>query len=626
MLSRQQPNKHLAVELAWQGLSIMGNQVTPWAYGLDNFGDLFTHRQIATLSTLADLVSETKNIVTEHAAANVDCPSVYADTIATYLAIFVSRMANLNNAMCQWRSDPAKEHVGHMFARQAIPMVWDFAEANPFGGSAGDFEKTFAFVPKVLPYLPANGVAVAMQADAQTQTQSRMRIVSTDPPYYDNVPYADLSDFFYVWLRRVMRSIEPELFATMAVPKGEELVADALRHQGKASAEGFFLKGMTEAMRRLAADAHPAAPLTIYYAFKQSETKASAGTSSTGWETFLEAMLSSGLSISGTWPVRTELGNRVRGSESNALASSIVLVCRPRPADAPSISRRAFLRELNQVLPEALDEMTRGAGDERLPVAPVDLSQAIIGPGMAVFSKYAAVLEADGTPMSVRTALQLINRFLAEDDFDHDSQFCLHWFQQYGWKEGKFGEADTLARAKGTSVKGVEDAGVLYATGGIVRLLKWPEYPDDWDPQTDNRLPVWELLHHLIRIFKSEGERAVSPSQILPRHRMDRVLPQLPAPRVIIQRLRPRVSRGVTDRLQRLPFGERQLDECLPQSLRGDVLCRRHPLRRLQYDPEHRLRRQRPLLSLRRRSPAPSVVMGRDFNRCRLDTVENITD
>jgi putative DNA methylase len=481
--------------------------LTPWAYGLDNFGSLFTHRQLAMLATLADLVGEARSIVEANAsAAGVDHPKVYADTVAMYLAIFVSRMANLNNAMCQWRSDPAKEHVGHMFARQAIPMVWDFAEANPFGGSAGDFEKTFDFIPKVLPLLPAKGVGKAMQADAQTQMHSHMRVVSTDPPYYDNVPYADLSDFFYVWLRRSMRLIEPELFATIAVPKGEELVADALRHKGKPAAERFFLKGMTEAMRRLAADTHPAVPITIYYAFKQSETKASSGTSSSGWETFLEAMLSSGLAISGTWPVRTELGNRMRSSESNALASSIVLVCRPRPATAETISRRAFLRELNQYLPEALDEMTRGSGDDQSPVAPVDLSQAIIGPGMAVFSKYAAVLEADGTPMTVQTALRLINRFLAEDDFDPDTQFCLHWFEQHGWGNGRFGDADTLTRAKGTSVDGVKQSGVIHAAGGIVRLLKWADYPGDWKPETGFRLPIWEVLHQLIRVFRTQGE------------------------------------------------------------------------------------------------------------------------
>lgn len=507
---QQQESIANAVEPEWRpDLQFAHNSrhLTPWAYGLDNFGSLFTPRQTTLLATLSDLVTEATRVVAADANdAGAADPVAYANTIAMYLAVFVSRMANLNNAMCQWRSDPAKEHVGHMFARQAIPMVWDFAEANPFGGSAGDFDKTFDFVPKVLPYLPAKGVAAAMQADAQTQTLSRMRVVSTDPPYYDNVPYADLSDFFYVLLRRSMRSIEPGLFATIAVPKGEELVADALRHHGKAAAESFFLTGMTQAMRRLAIEAHPAVPITIYYAFKQSETKASSGTSSTGWETFLDAMLKAGLAISGTWPVRTELGNRVRSSDSNALASSIVLVCHPRRATAETISRRAFLRELNQVLPEALDEMTRGSGDDRSPVAPVDLSQAIIGPGMAVFSKYAAVLEADGTPMTVQTALRLINRFLAEDDFDHDTQFCLHWFEQYGWKEGKFGDADVLARGKGTSVDGVKQSGILYATGGVVRLLKLSEYDPGWNPADDTRLPVWEALHRLIRVFKLEGE------------------------------------------------------------------------------------------------------------------------
>ena len=269
------------------------------------------------------------------------------------------------------------------------------------------------------------------------------------------------------------------------------------------------MTGMEHAMQRLANQAPSTYPVTIYYAYKQSD-ESSDGTLSMGWGSFLEAVLRAGFALTGTWPMRTELGNRMIGSGTNALASSIVLVCRPRPADAPTTSRRAFQRELNQVLPQALDEMTKGAGDERSPVAPVDLSQAIIGPGMAVFSKYSAVLEADGTPMSVRTALQLINRFLAEDDFDPDTQFCLHWFTQYGWKEGKFGEADTLARAKGTSVEGVKQAGVIQAGGGLVRLLKWSDYPADWNPATDPRLPVWEVLHQLIRLFKTDGEHGAA--------------------------------------------------------------------------------------------------------------------
>ena len=260
-------------------------------------------------------------------------------------------------------------------------------------------------------------------------------------------------------------------------------------------------------MQRLANQAHPEAPVTIYYAFKQSETDQDDKTSSTGWVTFLAAVLKAGFQLTGTWPIRTEKTDALK-REQNALASSIVLVCRKRPADAPSISRREFIRELNGVLPEALDEMTKGSGDERSPVAPVDLSQAIIGPGMAVFSKYAAVLEADGSPMSVRTALQLINRFLAEDDFDADTQFCLHWFEQHGWTESVFGEADVLARSKSTSVDAMKEAGVLQSGGGKVRLLKWAEYPTDWDPRTDKRTPVWEALHQLIRALKQGGESA----------------------------------------------------------------------------------------------------------------------
>jgi putative DNA methylase len=264
---------------------------------------------------------------------------------------------------------------------------------------------------------------------------------------------------------------------------------------------------MTRAMHRIAEEAHSAFPVTIYYAFKQSETQIDVGTASTGWETFLEAVIQADFALSGTWPMRTERDQGLK-TGTNVLASSIIIVCRKRPQNAPTTSRREFLRELNTILSEALDLMTRGAGDERSPVAPVDLSQAIIGPGMAIFSKYTAVLEADGSPMTVRTALQLINRFLAEDDFDHDTQFCLHWFEQHGWAEGPFGEADTLARAKGTSVEGVKDAGVIKSGGGKVRLLKWSEYPQDWDPRADKRLPVWEAMHQLIRALREGGDSA----------------------------------------------------------------------------------------------------------------------
>ena len=485
-------------------------------YGLTTYGDLFTPRQLVALTTFSDLVSEARERIRSDAIAaglaDDEKPlrdggtgaTAYAEAVGVYLALGVSRLADAQNALCQW--GPSADQTQHLFRRQAIPMVWDYAESSVFSAAAGDFKTSLTSLCRVLENQGRSVPGSAWQADAQSQLLSQTKTISTDPPYYDNIGYADLSDFFYVWLRRVLRSVFPNLFATLAVPKSDELVATPYRHGSKEKAETFFLDGMTQAMHRLTEQAHPAFPVTIYYAFKQAESDGVDGTASTGWETFLEAVLKADFALTGTWPMRTERGARSIGIGTNALASSIVLVCRPRSATASTISRRAFLRELNQVLPEALDEMTKGAGDDRSPVAPVDLSQAIIGPGMAVFSKYSAVLEADGTPMSVRTALQLINRFLAEDDFDHDTQFCLSWFGQYGWKEGKFGEADTLARAKGTSVDGVKQAGVLYATGGVVRLLKWAEYPTDWAPGADTRLPIWEVLHQLIRLFKTEGE------------------------------------------------------------------------------------------------------------------------
>lgn len=387
-------------------------------------------------------------------------------------------------------------------------MTWDYAEANSFADAGGSVSTALEKGAMAIEAFPSSAAGFVAQADASVQTISSGKVISTDPPYYDNIGYADLSDFFYVWLRRSLRSILPDIFATLAVPKAEELVATPYRHGGKAAAEAFFLNGMTNAMKRLVAQSHPAFPVTIYYAFKQSESEDDGGTANTGWETFLDAVIRAGFGTTGTWPMRTEGAGRLVAKDTNALASSIVLVCRKRPADAPSISRREFIRELNGVLPEALDEMTKGSGDERSPVAPVDLSQAIIGPGMAVFSKYAAVLEADGSPMSVRTALQLINRFLAEDDFDADTQFCLHWFEQHNWSEGVFGEADVLARSKSTSVDAMKEAGVIQSGSGKVRLLKWAEYPTDWDPRTDKRTPVWEALHQLIRALKQGGESA----------------------------------------------------------------------------------------------------------------------
>lgn len=486
-------------------------------YGLKKWGDLFTPRQLVALTTFSDLIVEVREKIRRDAIAlgmsdedkgleaDASGATAYADAVSVYLGLAISKLADCQTSLCRWK--PSMDQSIATFGRQALPMVWDYSEANLFGGMAGDYLTTLKNMMRVLDNFratPARGIV--RQADAQTQNISLGKLISTDPPYYDNIGYADLSDFFYVWLRRALRPVFPQLLATIGVPKAEELVATPHRHGSKDKAEDFFLSGMTAAMSSLSRQAHPGSLVTIYYAFKQSETEGGADTSSTGWETFLEAVHRSGLQLSGTWPMRTELGNRMIGAGTNALASSIVLVCRNRPADAPVTSRREFLRELNQVLPEALDEMTRGSGDERSPVAPVDLSQAIIGPGMSVFSKYSSVLEADGSAMSVRTALQLINRFLAEDDFDADTQFCLHWFEQNGWKEGKFGDADTLARAKATSVNGVVESGVVHSGGGKVRLVRFADYPADWNPQKDKRLPVWEVLHHLIRALRQEGE------------------------------------------------------------------------------------------------------------------------
>ena len=349
-----------------------------------------------------------------------------------------------------------------------------------------------------------------MQADASAQVISSEKVISTDPPYYDNIGYADLSDFFYVWLRRALRPVFPDLFATMAVPKVEELVATPSRHGNKQNAEIFFLDGMTQAMHRLAKQAHPAYPATIYYAFKQSESNDTEGTTNTGWDTFLAAVIEAGFSISGTWPMRTELGNRMRSSESNALASSIILVCRPRPSDISNATRREFLNAIKSELPDALAKLQAGN------IAPVDLAQAAIGPGMAVFTRYAKVLDAEGKPLSVRTALALINQVLdevlaeQEGDFDADSRFALAWFEQHGFVEGEFGVADVLARAKGTAVEGVAEAGIILSGKGKVRILKPSELPVDWDPATDNRLTVWEMVHQLIRVLESSGESATA--------------------------------------------------------------------------------------------------------------------
>lgn len=490
-------------------------------YGLDTFGKLFTKRQAATLVAFSDLIAEAstkahadalRSGLTEGDELNAggSGAKAYSQAIAVYLSFALDKMADLGNNLVRW--EPIAQCPRQLFGKQAIPMVWDYAEANPLCSSSGSWEVFVDGISKAFSKSFDNASNVksgcVSQADAQTQSISAMKVVSTDPPYYDNVPYSNLSDFFYIWMRRNLRSIYPEIFSTKVVPRSEELVATASRHGGKEEAEKYFVDGMTLAMRNLAQKAHPCFPVTIYYAFKQSETS-DGGTVSKGWETFIESVIRADFSIVGTWPIRTENASRMRGQGSNALASSIVLVCQKRSAEASNISRKEFLRELKDELAEAVDAMIGGA-EGVSPVAPVDLAQAVIGPGMAIFSKYSAVLEADGSPMSVHTALTLINRMLTEgaDDFDADTQFCLGWFDEQGWAAGEFGKADVLTRAKGTSVDHVKSAGVVEASGGKVRLLKPAEYPSDWTPENDNNTPVWEALHQMIRELRAAGETA----------------------------------------------------------------------------------------------------------------------
>ena len=491
-------------------------------YGFTTYGDLFTDRQLVALTTFSDLVAEAREKI-QRDAIIAGLPddaqplaklgvgaTAYAETVGLYLAFALNRTADRGSTICSWDNSPKMEALRNTFGRQAIPMVWDFAEGNPFSESSGNWLNNIEWGAKAVTNMPSLAKGNVQQSDAMSQSISSGKVVSTDPPYYDNIGYADLSDFFYVWLRRSLRSVFPDLFATMAVPKAEELVATPYRHGSKEKAEAFFLNGMTQAMHRLAEQAHPAFPVSIYYAFKQSETGSEDGTTNTGWDTFLAAVIEAGFAISGTWPMRTELSNRMIGSGTNALASSIVLVCRPRPVDAPAATRREFLNALKTELPAALAYLQAGN------IAPVDLAQAAIGPGMAVYTRFSEVLDADGKKIPVRQALALINQTLdealaeQEGDFDVDTRWALAWFEQMGFAEGEFGVAEQLSKAKNTAVAGLVEAGLIAAGKGKVRLLKPAELPTDWDPTVDNRLTVWEMVHQLVRALEAAGEGAAA--------------------------------------------------------------------------------------------------------------------
>jgi putative DNA methylase len=488
-------------------------------YGLTKYGDLFTPRQLVALDTFSDLVHEVRQRLKQDAISfgmvddsrplrdGGDGATAYAEASSVYLAFAVDKGTNYWSSVCTWST--STENMVSTFGRQALQMAWDYTEANPFSDSSGNWDLGVEQAAKMLLGLGYWKSGVVQQADAQTQDIAVSKVISTDPPYYDNIGYADLSDFFYVWLRRSLRPIYPDLFATLAVPKAEELVATPYRHGSKEKADNFFLVGMTQAMHRLADEAHLAFPVTIYYAFKQSESETNAGTASTGWETFLDAVIRAGFAITGTWPMRTEYTGNLKRNMS-ALASSIILVCRKRQAGAHTATRRELLASLKAELPEAVKHLQRGN------IAPVDLAQAAIGPGMAVFTRYANILDAEGKPIPVREALALINQTLdealaeQEGDFDSDTRWAVAWFEQSGFETGEYGVAEILSKAKNTSVAGMVGAKFLESRAGKVRLLRPDELATDWIPSTDDSLTAWEVVHQLIRVLEAGGEGAAA--------------------------------------------------------------------------------------------------------------------
>ena len=486
------------------------NLVSGRGYGFFLWADLFTPRQLTALTTFSDLVSEAREQVKADAIkASCEKAEPYADAVVTYLACGVSRLSDYCNSLCTW--NPTNENVAHLFQRQVIPMVYDFAEANPIHGKLS-IESANNWVSEALTNLPnAKIPARVCQADARNADVrfDTSPIVSTDPPYYDNIGYADLSDFFYIWLRRSLQTIHPAVFSTLLTPKDPELIVAPYRHDGSSElAREHFRNGFNHTFNHLKSIVNPNFPMTVYYAFKQEEEDNEDGDqrASTGWETMLEGLILAGFQVTGTLPVRTTKKARSIARGTNALASAVVLACRPRSNDAGMTSRRELISALRRELPDALGYLQRSN------IAPVDLAQAAIGPGIAVFSRYRAVLEADGTPMRVRTALQIINSELdayfaeQEGDPDPDTRFCTAWFEQYGMEAAAFGEADVLARAKNSSVAGVVESGVLRASAGKVRLLSRDDYLDDWDPISDSRLNTWKCTQYLIRTLDRGGE------------------------------------------------------------------------------------------------------------------------
>lgn len=488
-------------------------------YGLATFSQLFTNRQLTALTTFSALVGEAqKKAEADAIAAGLPDDGIgldeggtgaraYGEAVGVYLAFVVDKLTDYHSSICSWNAPGEK--LRNVFGRQAIPMTWDYAEGNLFSSSSGSFDNMMQWVTKVIGEYPcANRPGSARQFDAQSDNGMRGILVSTDPPYYDNIGYADLSDFFYVWLRQSLRRTYPKLFSTMLVPKHEELVATPYReNRGKEGARDFFEEGMFSTFKQVYKYACEDAPVTIYYAFKQSETETAndvESTASTGWETMLSAIIRAGFEINGTWPMRTEKPGRTIGNGTNALASSIVLVCRKRPEDAPMGTRRDFVMALKRELGPALDKLRSSN------IAPVDLAQSAIGPGIGVYSRYSQVLEADGSPMTVRAALQLINQevdaYFSDQDgeLDRESRFCVDLYTQKAFDTIKFGEADVLARAKNVSIEGLAAQGLLASVKGNVHLLDRSEVSE----RVDFKAPTWLTTQQLTHALEEGGVTA----------------------------------------------------------------------------------------------------------------------
>ena len=490
-------------------------------YGLNQWGKLFTDRQLLALNTFSGLVHEARAEIERDALAaglSDDATPLYvggagakayAEAVSVYLAFVLNRSADRGSSICTWDSSPKMEALRNTFARQALPMTWDFAEGNPFSKASGNFLNNVNWVTATINKFVPSSIGIERQQAAQTIYYPKDSIISADPPYYDNIGYADLADFFYCWMRPLIGSVYPALFDVLATPKSEELVATPYRHGGKEAADSFFLDGMSKAIANMARQSSPDCPATIYYAFKQSEI-AQEGVGSAGWATFLQAVLESGYAVVGTWPIRTEMANRMIASGTNALANSVVLVCRKRESSAETISRAEFIGALKRELPPGIAEL------QKANIAPADLPQSAIGPGMGIFSRRKAVLEADDSPMTVKTALQLINRELDEylggiqGEFDADTRFAITWFEQNGLTAGDYGTANSIATARGISVDSVKHAGIVNSAAGKVRILKRDEIDPGWDPAADAHLTVWECCQHLIRELEQGGERAAA--------------------------------------------------------------------------------------------------------------------